>query len=224
MAAYMLELPKDFSGEVRLFPLSDLVVFPGTVLPLHIFESRYKEMLEDALRGDELITMATLTPGFEHDYYSRPPISPVVCISRVISHEKTTQGTYNLVLAGLERAQTEHEIEPVRSFRRAKVGLIGLPRSEADAASRKQADRLAEQILKILPSARGFVEQLTEHDLSLAALTDFVAFYLPLGTELKLRLLAERDAVARADLLLATLARAKSQESRRGYPADFSSN
>ena len=78
MNAFTIGLPKDFRGEVRLFPLPNLVIFPGNVLPLHIFESRYKEMLEDALRRDELVTMATLTPGFEYDYYSRPPISPVV--------------------------------------------------------------------------------------------------------------------------------------------------
>ena len=51
-------------------------MFPSNVLPLHIFESRYKEMLEDALRGDQLVAMATLMPGFEHDYYSRPPRVP----------------------------------------------------------------------------------------------------------------------------------------------------
>ena len=50
MEAYTTALPTDFGGEVRLFPLSNLVLFPGIVLPLHIFESRYKEMLEDALR------------------------------------------------------------------------------------------------------------------------------------------------------------------------------
>ena len=43
-----LVLPPDFCGQVRLFPLSNLVLFPGNVLPLHIFESRYEEMLEDA--------------------------------------------------------------------------------------------------------------------------------------------------------------------------------
>ncbi|MHB8866061.1 MAG: LON peptidase substrate-binding domain-containing protein, partial [Pirellulaceae bacterium] len=72
MTAQHRDFPPDFCGEVRLFPLSDLVMFPSNVLPLHIFESRYMEMLEDALRGDQLVAMATLTPGFEHDYFSRP--------------------------------------------------------------------------------------------------------------------------------------------------------
>ena len=129
------------------------------------------------------------------------------------------------MLAGLERARIEHEIEPVRSFRRAKVRLIGCRHSEADAASRKQAERLAEQMLEILPSARSFVNELTEHNISLAALTDFVAFYLPLATEMKLQLLAEADPAVRAELLLASLVRATSPgRGDRGYPASFSAN
>jgi ATP-dependent Lon protease len=225
MEAYTTALPTDFGGEVRLFPLSNLVLFPGIALPLHIFESRYKEMLEDALAGDELVAMATLTPGFEHDYYSRPPISPMVCIGRVLSHEKTPQGTYNLMLAGLERAWIQHEIEPVRAYRRAKVCTLGGLHSPADTAGSRQAVRLAEAMLSILPAARPFVEELLKHDVSLAALTDFVSFHLPLATELKLRLLAEPNPGVRAELLLATLSTAKSATSgRHRRPADFSDN
>ena len=201
------------------------MLFPGIVLPLHIFESRYKEMLEEACVGDELIAMATLTPGFEYDYYSRPPISPMVCIGRVLSHEKTARGTYNLILAGLERARIEHEIEPVRSYWRAKVCTLGGLHSPADGAGSRQAVKLAEEMLSILPAARPIVEQLLKHDVSLAALTDFVSFHLPLVTELKLRLLAEPDAGVRAELLLAALSTAKSATSgRRRRPANFSEN
>jgi uncharacterized protein len=225
MNAHILGLPKDFRGEVRLFPLSDLVLFPGNVLPLHIFESRYKEMLEDALHDDGLVTMATLVPGHEHDYYSRPPVASAVCIGRVISQEKTAQGTYNLTLAGLQRARIAHEIEPVRSFRRAKVHLVGDRPSEANASNGVQARRLANQILTVLPAAKGLVEKLLEHDLPLAALTDCLAFFLPLATELKLQLLAESDARVRVEVLLAALAKAKaSAKPGMGRFTDFSNN
>jgi uncharacterized protein len=224
MEADTFALPTDFRGEVRLFPLSELVLFPGIVLPLHIFESRYKEMLEDALDGDELVTMATLTAGFEHDYYSRPPISPIVCIGRVLAHEKTDHGTYNLTLAGLERARIQHEIEPVRSYRRAKVSTLGGICSPADEAGKQQAIKLAEETLKILPAARPVVEELLHHG-ALYALTDFVSFHLPLPIERKLRLLAEPDPGVRAELLLAWLATVNSATGgRRRRRADFSDN
>ena len=57
------QLPHDFSGTVRLFPLPNLVMFPHVVQPLHIFEPRYREMLEDALEHDRLLAMALLQPG-----------------------------------------------------------------------------------------------------------------------------------------------------------------
>ena len=200
-------------------------MFPSNVLPLHIFESRYREMLEDAMQGDRLIAMATLMPGFEHDYYSRPPIEPIVCIGRVTACKKTEQGTYNLLLQGLRRAKIAHEIEPVRSFRRANVQLIDSGSSEEDMAVRRVGERLGERILETLPAARELVEGFIERNVPLASLVDIVAFHLPLTTELKLQLLGERDIAVRAELLLANLRPVKAtSRQRRPYPTDFSAN
>ena len=52
-----------FAGSVRLFPLPNLVLFPHVMQPLHVFEPRYRSLLEDALASDRLITMALLDPG-----------------------------------------------------------------------------------------------------------------------------------------------------------------
>jgi ATP-dependent Lon protease len=218
-------LPPVFDGEVRLFPLSDLVMFPSNLVPLHIFESRYREMLEDAVQDDQLITMATLMPGFEHEYYSRPPIAPVVCIGRITVHERTEEGTYNLMLLGLQRARIEHEIEPVRSFRRARVRVISDGSSQAETAGRKIGERLADRMLQILPSAQKLVEAFIQRKISLASLTDVFAFHLPLPIDLKLQLLAEADVLIRAELLLASLPHAEtSRRQTRRYPGDFSAN
>ncbi len=225
MSVQSFRLPYGFSGEVRLFPLPDLVMYPSNVLPLHIFESRYREMLEDAIRGDGLITIATLTPGYERDYYSRPAIASAVCVGRVVAHEKTKQGTYNLMLAGLKRARVKHEIEPVRAFRRAAVELIDDLSLEVDNRSRKLGEQLAERFLGIVPSAREFFEPLMQRAATLALITDIVAFHLPLDTELKLQLLAEADPVHRAKVLLDNLpATTTKNHPRRRYPPDFSAN
>lgn len=224
MDAFAAALPKDFPGVVRLFPLNDLVLFPGIVLPLHIFESRYQEMLEDAVAGDQLVTMATLMPGFEHDYFSRPPISPIVCVGRVLTHERNAQGTYDLMVVGLERARIEYEIEPVRSYRRAKVRILDTVPTPEEPPDRRTVE-LAERAADLLPEMESFVEELITRDISLSALTDFFSFYLPLASDVKLRLLGEPDAESRAELLLATLADETSPGSRRRRrPADFSDN
>ncbi len=68
--------PTDFGGTSRLFPLPNLVLFPHVMQPLHVFEPRYREMLQDALTGDHLITMAILEPGWEKNYEGRPAVSP----------------------------------------------------------------------------------------------------------------------------------------------------
>src|SRR6185436_15395049 len=94
-----------FSGVVRLFPLPNLVLYPHVMQPLHIFESRYREMLEDALAGDKLITMAVLEPGWETDYDSRPPISTHACLGKVVAHHRLPDGRYNVLLMGLHRVE-----------------------------------------------------------------------------------------------------------------------
>src|SRR5215217_8938156 len=92
-------------GAVPLFPLPNVVLFPAAVLPLHIFEERYKAMTADALRGERRVAMALLRPGWEKSYYGRAAIEPVVCVGRILSHEKLVDGKYNFLLQGTLRAR-----------------------------------------------------------------------------------------------------------------------
>ena len=62
-------------GSLPLFPLPGLVLFPGTVLPLHLFEPRYRTLIADCLAGpSQRIVIAQLKPGWRGDYEGRPPI------------------------------------------------------------------------------------------------------------------------------------------------------
>ena len=117
-------MPGNFSGIVRLFPLSDLVMFPHVVQPLRVFEPRYVELFEDAMNGDRLISMALLRSGWEQDYEGEPPVHSVTCLGRVISHNENDDGTYNLLLAGLKRVRVTRELDTDRAFRTAEVELI----------------------------------------------------------------------------------------------------
>src|SRR6185436_8178490 len=92
-------------SSVPLFPLPNVVLFPRAVLPLHIFEERYKTMTADALAGERLVAMALLRPGWEKDYYHRPEIEPVVCVGTILSHERLPDGKYNFLLQGHTRAR-----------------------------------------------------------------------------------------------------------------------
>ena len=84
---------------ISLFPLPDVVLLPGTLLPLHIFEPRYRAMVADALEGDRRIGMAMLKPGWELSD-DPPPILPVGGAGRIVESEQFPDGRYNIVLEG----------------------------------------------------------------------------------------------------------------------------
>src|SRR5436309_2332195 len=102
---------------VPLFPLPSVVLFPRAVLPLHIFEDRYRAMTSDVLDGDRLIAMALLRPGWEKSYYAKPAVEPVVCVGRILSHEKLPDGKYNFLLEGLLRARISQELPVEVNYR-----------------------------------------------------------------------------------------------------------
>ena len=199
------KFPADFSGEVRLFPLPNLVLYPGCVQPLHIFESRYCEMLEDAMHDDCLLAIATLMPGYEVDYYSRPPVADHICVGQVIMHDKSPNGTYNLVLVGARRAEIKHEVTPVRSYRRASVEIIDDLQVTDTRWARQMGDELAERVMAASESAEELAMIFREGKISLSSLTDIIAFYFPLEIALKIRLLKEPDPLARGNLLLKSI-------------------
>jgi len=105
---------------ISIFPLPNVVLFPGVFLPLHIFEPRYRAMTRDALAGDRIIGMSLLQPGYEADYEGRPAVYPIGCAG-VISHsEPTSDGRYNIVLHGLEKFRVVEEL-PGGAYRRARI-------------------------------------------------------------------------------------------------------
>lgn len=197
-------LPDNFNNEVRLFPLRDLVLFPSNVQPLHIFEERYREMLEDAMMTDKLIAMATLESDVDsNEYYSRPAIAETICVGQVANCEKTEQGTYSLLLVGLKRAVIQDELPPQRSFREAKIQVLDDDVSqEALPHEKTLANAIIGRIQRLAPSSREMLEALMERELALAELTDILAFHINLDTETKLRLLAEVNAEKRAQMML----------------------
>jgi Lon protease-like protein len=220
-----------FSGVARLFPLPNLVLYPHVMQPLHVFEERYREMVEDALAGDKLIAMAVLEPGWEDEYEGRPPVSQYACLGKIVAHHKLDDGRYNLLLLGVQRVRIVHELDPLRSFRQASVELIEDRYDFKTPAERKELqEKLISAFRKHLPCACQLPEQLEEmlsSHLPLGLLTDLAAYALPLELEVKQQLLAECRVSARAEILLAEvehLATAAAANSSRPFPPSFSDN
>jgi Lon protease-like protein len=174
------------------------------VQPLHLFEERYREMVEDALMTDKLIAMATLKPGYDSaEYFSRPPIAESICVGQVANCEKTDQGTYNLLLVGLKRAVIEDELPPQRSFREARIRLLDDQIiTDPEPHLKTLANTLIDRLQKLVPDSKSMLTALIERDLTLAELTDVLAFHINLETEVKLKLLGEVKAENRAEIML----------------------
>jgi Lon protease-like protein len=60
-----------------IFPLPDVTFFPNTLLPLHVFEARYRAMVMDVLARDRQLAVVKLAPGFEAAYAGKPAVHPV---------------------------------------------------------------------------------------------------------------------------------------------------
>ena len=116
---------RDLSA-VPLFPLPNVVLFPRAVLPLHIFEQRYRAMTADALNGSRQIAMALLRPGWEKHYHSQPQIEPIVCVGTILSHEQLPDGKYNFLLQGMLRARVVGElpVDDQRLYRVARLEVM----------------------------------------------------------------------------------------------------
>jgi len=89
---------------IPIFPLPNVVLFPNVFLPLHIFEPRYRAMVADALKGDRIIGMALLRPGFEASYEGRPPVYPIGCAGVITHTDPLPDGRSNIVLRGLRNS------------------------------------------------------------------------------------------------------------------------
>jgi Lon protease-like protein len=89
-----------------------VVFFPETVLPLHVFEARYRRMIADCLAGDGWLAVAMLKPGWEQDYEGRPPIYAIAGAGEILQAEVLADGRYNILLDGRTRIRIDGEEQP----------------------------------------------------------------------------------------------------------------
>ena len=113
--------------EIPLFPLPNVVLFPTALLPLHIFEPRYRAMVGDALESERLIGLVMLRPGWEREYEGAPSVYPVGCAGFITHADRLADGRYNILLRGLEKfriLQERRAREGADTYRVARVESI----------------------------------------------------------------------------------------------------
>lgn len=220
--------PDQFSGEARVFPLPNLVMFPHVMQALHIFEPRYRAMFEEAIEGDRLVALGVLAAGWEGDYEGRPPLRSTACLCRIATHQRTKEGTYNVLVLGVRRIKLVRELPVKKLFRVVESELLDdvEPAGPAEAAATLQQELLAafKQAMPRIPNAYEQLDQLLGSQITLGMLADIVSYTVDLDIEVKMRLLAECDVFRRTRLLLDALATRPAAAPSRSFPPDFSIN
>lgn len=193
------------TGALKIFPLPEVVVFPGTPAPFHVFEPRYREMTEAALSGDRLLAVATLRDAGS-SALPRAPVFPVAGAGFIEAYERLPDGRFNILLRGVSRVRLAEELLGTglsyREFRVEVLDDVYPPGGPPALATRVSAvERL------VLELARRSEEGSGTRDLAEAVarmrvpgrLADAVAAALVEDTAVRLALLQEVDVGRRLD-------------------------
>jgi uncharacterized protein len=196
---------------IPIFPLPEVVFFPETVLPLHVFEDRYRQMIADCLAEDRWLAVAMLRPGWERDYQGRPPVHAVAGAGEIIQAEVVADGRYNVLLDGRCRLRILAEEPPGgRAYRvvRAERILDREPRpGDRTVPERMQELRAAHARLLVAlgQSHPDVVGRLTVAGASPGSVIDRIVAAVVPDAEVRQRLLETTDVSERLDLALGAL-------------------
>jgi ATP-dependent Lon protease len=228
-----LDLPANFAGIVKVFPLPNLVLFPGVIQPLHIFEPRYRSLMRDALESDQLIAAATLKPGWEMEggSVSRPEIYPTVCVGKIVTHAQLPDGRFNLLLCGARRARVIREIPAELPYRMADVNLVGPDRLADDGELSGQLRETILEMFRKVVSVDSKIDReafsgLSGNHMPPGLLMDLIAFSCGASVAQQQKILETEDVFARGNLVIRMLRR-RLRELKSGapdFPPSFSLN
>jgi Lon protease-like protein len=185
---------------VALFPLPNVVLVPGSLQPLHIFEPRYRDMTRDVLAGSRLLAMARLKPGYEADYHGRPDVYRIVGIGRVIASDELDDGRYNILVRGLARAELDEELPAAHLYRqiRARILTAGTPPEPAVlAAMHQKLIMLCDQLAMTLDQGGEQLRELVRTDGSPSGCSDVVCAALVTNIDHRQRFLEMSDPMER---------------------------
>ncbi len=181
---------------VPLFPLPGVCLFPGMLVPLHISETRYEQMIEDSLDGPGRIALGTVVEGHESELEGSPPFHTVAGLGEIARHERSDDGHFGVWLYGLERVHV-NEVPSERLYRQVEVvSAIEIqpdPETERELRSRlEDALRVRHPELQAIPT-----------DAPVGHLTDLLLSLLDLPHSLNRELFATLEIDRRAQAALA---------------------
>jgi uncharacterized protein len=192
-----------------IFPLPDQTFFPRTFLPLHIFEARYRAMINDCLGRDRRLAIARLRPGYEATYEGRPPVDDVVGVGKIVRSERLPTGRFNVLLQGECRARIEREMPSDTLYRLVEATVlseVGADRPAVSDLTRGVKERCL-QILEAVGRTRAEMAESLDAVRSPGELCDQVASAVLPAPSVRQELLEELDVERRLARLTVALDR-----------------
>ncbi|MCZ4347837.1 LON peptidase substrate-binding domain-containing protein [Devosia neptuniae] len=113
--------PADLPKSVPIFPLSGALLLPFSHRPLNVFEPRYVDMVDAALRGDRLIGLIQPEDTSEESPRGRDPLQAIGCLGRITHFEESGEGRYFIILEGVTRFRLAHELTVMTPYRQGVV-------------------------------------------------------------------------------------------------------
>ena len=195
--------PGDLPDTLPLFPLPGALLLPRGQMPLNIFEKRYVQMIDDALKGQRLIGMVQPEP--ESSRSAVPGLYKVGCVGRITQFAESGDGRYLISLTGIARYRILEELPALTPYRQARVSFSEFMPDFAPRAGEEAVDRAG-----VIAVLRDFVA-MNRIDVDWdgidqapnEALINALAMMAPFGVREKQALLEAADLKTRADTLIA---------------------
>ena len=111
---------KNFPETIPVFPLSNFIIFPKTTVPLNIFEERYLNMVDDAMKSNKFIGMIQPVKS-KNENNEQPDLHKIGCLGKITSFRETNDGRYLIEIKGVIRFQTIEEIKTNNKYREVLV-------------------------------------------------------------------------------------------------------
>ena len=135
-------------SELAVFPLPSAVLFPGTILPLHVFEPRYQAMVNYCMAGSGLVAIAQLR-DIAQAAHEQADIFGVAGLGKIIHADSLPEGRLNILVHGLERVRLLDEHPLQQGFRRFRAQVIPATTSTDLEAAARQLARLQSCVLSL---------------------------------------------------------------------------
>lgn len=191
---------------VPIFPLPDVTFFPHTLMPLHVFEARYRAMVMDALERDRRLAIVRLRPGYEAAYAGKPAVHAVAGVGEIVSFERLATGRYNILVRGDARVRIESEVPSDTLYRIARARRLDdveTPGAGSGALARIRAS--CATLLTALDRPADLLDTALAEGQPAGAIADRVAAAVLPDADLRQELLETLDVGARITRVAAAL-------------------